>query len=212
MGESFSIILIIGLLAQICFGLRQVLQWWASEKAKSIQSPLSFWLLSLVGALLLLIYGVLRLDFAIVLGQFLNFYIYCRNLYFKGVWSRISILVRIIILVIPLAVLAYLYLYYFETFKSVFNNEEIELGWFLVGTIGYLLFTIRFIYQWYVSERSGVSELPAGFFVLSIIGSLLIIAYGIYRLDIILIFPYLGGLVVYIRNLVINYRNPERAS
>ncbi len=90
-------------------------------------------------------------------------------------------------------------------FKLVFYNEDITSDWLLVGTIGYLILTVRYIHQWYVSERDGQSRLPVGFFVMSIVGSLMIVAYGIYRSDIILILGYLGGLVVYIRNLMINY-------
>ena len=212
MGESSSIILIVGLLAQFCFALRQIFQWWASEKAKSIQSPASFWIFSLIGAIFFLIYGVLRLDFAIVLGQFLNFYIYCRNLYFKGIWSRLSFILQFGILLIPLSIMIYLYLSHFDTFRSVFINKDIGSAWLMIGTIGYLLFTFRFIYQWFVSERLGRSRLPVGFFALSIVGSILIISYGIYRSDIILIFGYLGGFVVYVRNLVIHYQNTAKAS
>ena len=212
MGESSSIILIIGLLAQLCFALRQIFQWWASENAKSIQSPISFWVFSLFGAIFFLIYGVLRLDFAIVLGQFLNFYVYCRNLYFKGIWTRILLPFRVVILFIPFSIMIYLYLYHFETFRTVFINKDIGSGWFLIGTVGYLLFTLRFIYQWFVSERFGTSKLPVGFFVISIVGSIMIISYGFYRLDIILIFGYLGGILVYVRNLVIHYQNPDEVS
>jgi len=207
MDESSSFILIIGLVAQLCFALRQIFQWWVSEKARSIQSPTSFWVFSLLGAFFFLIYGVLRLDFAIVLGQFLNFYIYCRNLYFKGIWSRISSILQIGILLIPISIMIYLYLLHFDTFRSVFINKNIGSGWLMIGTIGYLIFTIRFIYQWYISERLGTSRLPVGFFTLSIIGSIMIITYGIYRADMILIFGYIGGLVVYIRNLVIHYQH-----
>ena len=207
MDDSFSIALLVGILAEICFAGRQIFQWWASEKAKSIQSPITFWIFSLIGSVFFLIYGVLRLDFAIVLGQFLNFYIYCRNLHFKGIWSRLSLLFQIGILALPLSIMSFLYVYYSETFNSVFVNNEIALGWLIFGTIGYLFFTIRFVYQWYVSESLGQSKLPVGFFVLSIIGSIIIIIYGWYRSDIILIVGYGGGLVVYLRNLMIHYQN-----
>jgi len=72
--------------------------------------------------------------------------------------------------------------------------------------LGYLLFVVRFIYQWYVSEKANFSQLPVGFFVLSIVGSSMIISYGVYRKDLILIFGYLGGMVVYVRNLMIHFK------
>ncbi len=205
MAEHSTLIIFIGILAQVCFGIRQVIQWWESEKAKSIQSPSAFWMFSLIGSVFFLIYGVLRLDFAIVLGQFLSFYIYCRNLYFKGVWAQLPRWLRYMILLFPIVIIIYLYTDHLEMFKLVFYNEDITSDWLLVGTIGYLILTVRYIHQWYVSERDGQSRLPVGFFVMSIVGSLMIVAYGIYRSDIILILGYLGGLVVYIRNLMINY-------
>lgn len=209
MPESSTFVLIVGLIAQLCFTLRQIFQWWASEKAKSIQSPISFWVFSLLGAVFFLLYGVLRLDFAIVLGQFLNYYIYCRNLYFKGIWRRLSPLIQYALLALPIGMMSYLYGYHPEIFRSVLDNDNIGSGWLLLGTIGYLLFTIRFLYQWYVSERNGISKLPLGFFVLSVVGSILIICYGIYRSDVILIFGYLGGLMVYARNIIIYMNNPK---
>lgn len=208
--ESGGVILVIGLLAQLCFAIRQIVQWLASERAKEIQSPVAFWLFSLLGSIFLLVYGLLRLDLAVVLGQIFNFYIHCRNLYFKGVWSRLAKVFQVGILLIPVGILAYLYLYHAETFYTVLDNDSIGSGWLLVGTLGYLLFTLRFVYQWYVSEQKGVSTLPVGFFVMSIVGSIMIVGYGIYRSDVILIFGYFGGLFVYIRNLMINYRSVSK--
>jgi len=207
MGEQSFIILTIGILAQICFSCRQLIQWWESEKAKSIQSPISFWVFSLVGSIFFLIYGLLRLDFAIVLGQVLNYYIYCRNLHYQGLWNTLHHFIRVTFLSIPVLILGYLYVFQANIFVSVFDNDAIGGFWLLLGTIGYLIFTVRFIYQWYVSETLFESKLPIGFFVLSILGSIMIIVYGWYRADIILIVGYLGGLVIYFRNLMIHYNH-----
>lgn len=207
---SESIVVIVGLLAQLCFAIRQITQWWATEKTKVVQSPISFWTFSLIGSSFFFIYGILQEDFAIVLGQLLNYYIFCRNLYFKGSWYRYPRFLKGVILCIPLMVLGYLFAYQRDIFESVLDNEDIKDSWLMVGTIGYLIFTLRFFYQWYVSERLRESKLPAGFFILSFIGSLMIIAYGIYREDWILIIGYLGGLVVYIRNLMIHFQQSRQ--
>jgi len=208
--EPTRIILYVGLLAQLCFAMRQITQWYASEKAKSVQSPISFWTFSLLGSIFFFVYGILREDFAIVLGQLLNFYIYCRNLFFKGMWSKWPIYIRIIILSIPILALAYVFYFHRQMFYTVLSNDDISSAWLVVGTLGYLLFTIRFVYQWYVSEKIQTSKLPVGFFVLSIVGSLMIISYGYYRSDMILVFGYLGGMVVYVRNLMIHYQTKRQ--
>lgn len=207
MTESSSIIICVGLVAQFCFAIRQLIQWYASEKAQTIQSPISFWTFSLLGSVFFFFYGILREDFAIVIGQFFNFYIYCRNLHFKGVWDKFSKFIQLAILSIPILVLAFVYCYRVDMFYNILDNDAINGYWAIIGTLGYLLFTLRFFYQWYISEKIKSSKLPVGFFVLSIIGSVLIISYGLYRGDMILVLGYLGGMVVYIRNLMIHRKS-----
>ena len=73
-------IYIIGFLAQLLFSARLLLQWIMSERAKKVVSPSIFWKLSLIGAWLLFIYGWLRDDFAIILGQLISYYIYILSL------------------------------------------------------------------------------------------------------------------------------------
>ena len=62
-------IYVIGFLAQVFFSARILLQWILSERAKKVISPAIFWQLSIVGSYLLFVYGWLRDDFAIILGQ-----------------------------------------------------------------------------------------------------------------------------------------------
>lgn len=206
MVENESIIIYVGLVAQLCFAIRQISQWYASEKARSIQSPVAFWTFSLLGSIFFFVYGILREDFAIVIGQFFNFYIYCRNLHFKGSWKKYPFLIRVTILSIPILMLAFVHIYKPDMFYTIFDNKAISGPWLFLGVLGYLLFVVRFIYQWYVSEKANFSQLPVGFFVLSIVGSSMIISYGVYRKDLILIFGYLGGMVVYVRNLMIHFK------
>ncbi|MBT8218592.1 MAG: lipid-A-disaccharide synthase N-terminal domain-containing protein [Bacteroidia bacterium] len=212
MDVSNNVILIVGAMAQVFFAGRSITQWWVSEKAGEIMSPTWFWGFSLIGSIFFFVYGVLRLDLAIVLGQFLNFYIYCRNLYFKGAWDAFPKVIRLFILFIPFFILGYLFMYYPDAFKTVFVNKDIGLGLLILGMLGYLLFTFRFIYQWFISEKLQQSKLPVGFFVISIIGSLMILVYGAFRKDIILLIGYTGGMTLYIRNLMINYSKPIRKS
>tara|TARA_Y100001935_G_C17165320_1_gene437389 strand:+ start:338 stop:640 length:303 start_codon:yes stop_codon:yes gene_type:complete len=73
--------LIIGLLAQIIFASRFLVQWIYSEKQGKSVIPISFWYLSIFGSFGLLIYAISRQDPIIILGQSCGLIIYLRNLY-----------------------------------------------------------------------------------------------------------------------------------
>ena len=72
----------IGIIAQALFTARFVVQWLASERAGRSVIPFSFWLLSIGGGLLLLVYALYRRDPVFILGQAFGVLIYLRNLTF----------------------------------------------------------------------------------------------------------------------------------
>ena len=85
--------------------------------------------------------------------------------------------------------------------------------WLLIfGSAGQVIFTMRFIYQWYYSHRIGESRLPSGFWWISLVGSMTIVIYGIIRLDPILILGQSFGLVAYLRNLMLIYKEKKRST
>jgi lipid-A-disaccharide synthase-like uncharacterized protein len=69
-----------GVLAQFVFGARFLVQWIASEKAEKSVIPVGFWILSISGGLMTLVYGFARSDIVIILGQAFSIFIYVRNL------------------------------------------------------------------------------------------------------------------------------------
>ncbi len=73
---------VIGLVAQALFTGRFLVQWIASERAGRSVVPFSFWVLSIGGGLLLLVYALYRRDPVFILGQALGVVIYFRNLSF----------------------------------------------------------------------------------------------------------------------------------
>ncbi|KAB2882882.1 MAG: lipid-A-disaccharide synthase N-terminal domain-containing protein [Pseudorhodoplanes sp.] len=73
---------LLGVAAQILFTARFVVQWIASERAGRSVVPLAFWLLSIGGGALLLIYALYRKDPVFVLGQGFGVFVYLRNVYF----------------------------------------------------------------------------------------------------------------------------------
>jgi len=70
-----------GLLGQLLFTGRMLVQWIASERRRRSIVPPVFWWLSLIGATMLLIYFIWRRDVVGVLGQGAGWFIYMRNLW-----------------------------------------------------------------------------------------------------------------------------------
>lgn len=201
--ENPAFILAIGFLAQGFFSARILVQWILSERARRVLSPSLFWILSLAGAYLLCLYGWLRNDFSIVLGQFISYYIYLWNLNIKGIWGKIPTLLRLVLMLTPIAAICFV-AGNAEAFTARFlHNEAVPLWLLLFGSAGQVLFTLRFVYQWLYSRREGKSRLPAGFWAISLIGSLTIVTYGLIRLDAVLIVGQSFGIIAYIRNLIL---------
>ena len=76
----FDLWLVFGVAAQAVFGARFIVQWITSERAGRSVVPLSFWFLSIVGGLMTLVYGFVRREPVIIVGQGLSTAIYLRNL------------------------------------------------------------------------------------------------------------------------------------
>lgn len=194
-------IYVIGFLAQICFSGRLLFQWIISEKAKQVVSPSIFWLLSLLGSYLLFFYGWLRDDFAIILGQFISYYIYIWNLDIKNNWKKIPRPIRYILIATPFLAISYMFSESRAFISQFFRNEDVPLWLLIYGSLGQIIFTLRFIYQWVYSRKRHESILPLGFWLISLLGSAIIVSYAIVRHDPVLILGQSTGLVVYIRNI-----------
>ncbi len=77
---KFDFWLAFGLAAQLLFTARFLIQWLVSEKAGKSVVPVAFWFLSMGGGIMLLIYGLVRREPIIILGQGLAVFIYLRNI------------------------------------------------------------------------------------------------------------------------------------
>lgn len=73
---------LLGLVAQALFTMRFLVQWIASERAGHSVIPLAFWLFSIGGGLLLLVYALYRKDIVFIAGQAFGVFVYLRNLQF----------------------------------------------------------------------------------------------------------------------------------
>jgi lipid-A-disaccharide synthase-like uncharacterized protein len=71
----------VGLLGQLMFMMRFIVQWIASERAGRSLVPMAFWFFSIAGSLIVLAYGLHKGDRVIILGQLPGTLIYVRNIW-----------------------------------------------------------------------------------------------------------------------------------
>ena len=76
---KFDIWLAFGLVAQLMFAARFLVQWIASERAGKSVVPMAFWFCSMGGGLMTLVYGIVKREPIIIVGQLLANIIYVRN-------------------------------------------------------------------------------------------------------------------------------------
>lgn len=80
---NFDYWVLFGFSAQFIFFLRFFVQWISSEKQKRSIIPMSFWYLSIIGSLMILVYAIKLRDPVFITGQFLALFIYIRNIVLK---------------------------------------------------------------------------------------------------------------------------------
>lgn len=198
------LVFLIGIAAQILFSGRLLVQWIASERAKKVLSPTLFWQMSMAASFMLCVYGWLRNDFAIIAGQLISYYIYIWNLRAKKAWDTMPAVLRAVVSYLPVVAVCWFAIDWRETAEHLFQQENIPGRLIVFGTVGQFTFTLRFIYQWRYSARAGESLLPTTFWLISLLGSGMIIAYAIIRRDPVLILGQSTGFVVYLRNIMIS--------
>jgi 4-amino-4-deoxy-L-arabinose transferase len=70
-----------GTLGQVVFTSRFVIQWLHSEKLKESAFPVSFWYISIAGAMMIAVYAIFRQDAVLFIGQAFGLVVYFRNMY-----------------------------------------------------------------------------------------------------------------------------------
>jgi lipid-A-disaccharide synthase-like uncharacterized protein len=89
-------------------------------------------------------------------------------------------------------------------FSDLFN----WLG--LFGLAGQFIFMMRFVVQWFASERRGRSYVPIAFWYLSLLGGCMLFTYAFMRRDPVITLGQALGMLIYVRNLVLIYRRRFR--
>ena len=174
---------LIGFAGMAVYGVRILIQWYLSEKSHSVESPGIYWILSSIGAVILYVYGWLRKDFSIIFGESVGYYIYMWNIGVMGLYKKVPRIVPILQAIFPLVIIG-LIIKDFPVFVDTFlHNEYVPLGLLLFGIAGQVTYEVRSIYQLVYSYRRHQSILPLGHWVLAVIGSLMIIIYGLIRHD-----------------------------
>ena len=75
-------LLYLGVVSQITFTFRYIYQWMSSEISKKSHLPLGFWTISILGAILIIIYSVFRKDPVLFFSHIAGIFMYSRNIYF----------------------------------------------------------------------------------------------------------------------------------
>jgi lipid-A-disaccharide synthase-like uncharacterized protein len=81
-------------------------------------------------------------------------------------------------------------------------SSPVVAFWLSVGFVGQLLFTGRMVVQWVASERKKKSVVPPMFWWFSLIGSLLLLSYFLWRRDPIGLLGQAFGSFIYLKNIL----------
>ena len=201
MNLEFTYIDLIGFAGQGLFFSRFLFQLLLSEKQKKVVTPSIFWKLSLLASVIFFVYGYLREDFSIMMGQSITYFIYIRNLQLQKVWQQMHKVFQWFLFLFPVMIVIYAYNNNVYDLDKLLHNENIPSWLFTLGIVAQLVFIFRFIYQWFSSEKKKTSHLPMGFWAISLTGSILILTYAIFRVDKVLFLAHSIGMFVYMRNM-----------
>jgi len=87
-----------------------------------------------------------------------------------------------------------------------------ERYWVAIGLAGQFFFTMRFVVQWIATEKHRRSVIPESFWYFSIVGSLILLVYSLYRRDPVFILGQAFGTTVYVRNLFFIHKEKKDAT
>jgi lipid-A-disaccharide synthase-like uncharacterized protein len=88
--------------------------------------------------------------------------------------------------------------------SEIFSTKNL---WLAVGFAGQGLFAVRWLVQWFASERQRRSVIPISFWYLSMAGSVVLLAYSIFKEDPVFIMGTVFNSAVFARNLYLIHRS-----
>lgn len=217
MDEWRTILYPLGFLSIILFGLRFLVQWWQSEKARRSVASELFWHLSLAGNLMLFVHSFIQFQVHICLIQACNAVISWRNLNMmqkKKPPVSLKTMIYLMIAAILFTLLGFKAQEIFLNQSSIWfriptapwqteSRQSIPMFWHILGGLAYCLFSIRFWLQWWATEVSQTSLFPKSFWWLSLIGALFSIIYFYHIHDSVNLIGPLLGIIPYVRNIIL---------
>ncbi|MBX6680425.1 lipid-A-disaccharide synthase [Chlamydia gallinacea] len=205
----------IGLLANLFFGCAFTIQWFSSFKKNQAHVPKIFWILSSIGALLMMVHGFIQSQFPISLLHSANLVIYFRNLnvtssYKLSFTSTLGFLILSLLLTtLPFTIKAY----YYPSMEWMASPKIFSLPlpppnpyWHVFGCLGLFIFSSRFFVQWFYLEIKKCATLPALFWLVGFLGGFLAFIYFLHTGDPVNMISYGCGLLPALANLRIIYK------
>jgi lipid-A-disaccharide synthase-like uncharacterized protein len=108
--------------------------------------------------------------------------------------------------------IGYFFTHLLEKWQNHLSSmDSNDIIWLSIGLVGQSLFMMRFIVQWIHSERHQKSIIPVSFWYFSMSGGVIVLMYGIHRVDPVIILGQLPGTFVYARNLMLIRREHRDA-
>ena len=219
MYETHHIFQVLGIIGAIMFYGRFYIQWIVSEiKGRSVV-PVIFWYMSGFGSVALLLYGVFYLNSPVgALSHCFNTIIYARNLVHiwreKGVltprrsrWFHVAIALLVSVGVV---LVGYTWLREFRATQHTELSHQARIWiWIFVGVVGQGLFALRFLIQWIATEIRQKSVIPAIFWHISVVASLLLMSSHLQRHEWLYAIGLFATTLVYLRNIYFIHRNTQ---
>lgn len=216
MSEWRDLVYPLGFIAALAFTGRFLIQWLASEVQQKSVVTRSFWQLSLIGNLLMVLHSILQMQYSVCVVQACNAVIAWRNLNLMEARAQQTSLTFVFFL-LALAIFGSTGIFLLQGLlffdgtviwarsPTFFSNSSPTLPfyWHLIGFVGITLFASRFWIQWWTAEKKQVSLLNAPFWWLSLAGALLSILYFSRMQDVINVIGPIFGLIPYMRNLML---------
>ncbi len=212
----------LGFAANLFFAARFILQWIKSEKTVQSHFSSSFWSISLWGSLLMTLHSFIQIQFPVFLIQACNAVLYWRNLQLiryqkKELMPFPEVCVWLVLLLISATgafmIQSWIAFGELEWMRVPDFIEpkgmHVSLIWNVIGFSGTFLFAGRFWIHWWRAEKNISNALRTDFWVMSLAGSVLALAYFIHINDLVNIIGFSAGIIPYMRNLILMRRAPK---
>ena len=199
----------LGLAGMGIYGTRIIIQWYKSERSHRVESPAVYWVLASIGAVILYVYGWLRKDFSIIFGESVSYYIYMWNIKVMGLYKKVPKWVICVQALFPVAIIGLMMRDIPEFVSTFLRNKEVPPELLLFGVLAQFTYEIRSLYQLIYCYKKKESILPLGHWILAVVGSAMIITYGLIRHDWVLVIGQFS-ILFSIRNLMICVSQEKR--